>query len=142
VLGKNYLTGTLLNNDPPDSSVWVEVELTKDAIVVLTESMRAVTALRDFSEQDGTQDLSDPVCLINRVRALPEALRRLVGKIWMPDDDGQALIDAIRAGKRVYGVSDGSASKGAATHGWKSARGAEDPLAIKGCGPVDGFLPS
>ena len=45
----------------------------------------------------------------------------IIGKVWIPNDNGQALIDAIRSDARVYGVSDGSASKGAASHGRKIA---------------------
>ena len=73
--------------------------------------------------------------------ALPPELQRLVGRVIFPADDGEAILDAIRSGERVFGVSDGSASRGAATHGWKLARWPCDPLAIRGSGPVDGYRP-
>mmetsp|Transcript_24393 Transcript_24393/g.34983 ORF Transcript_24393/g.34983 Transcript_24393/m.34983 type:complete len:464 (+) Transcript_24393:4031-5422(+) len=142
LISKCHLTSELLVGDPPESSIWVEIEFTKDALVILTESMRSTAAMRHLEENKSDTFLNDPVCIQNRIRALPTELRRIVGKVWFPHDNGQALINAIRSGARVYGVSDGSASRGSATHGWKLARGPADPLAIKGCGPVDGHLPS
>jgi len=84
----------------------------------------------------------EAVCLTSRLQALPPELRRLVGNVSLPEDGGEAILNAIRKGDKVFGVSDGSASKWAATHRWKLARCPRDPLAIKGSGPVDGLLPN
>ena len=77
-----------------------------------------------------------------RIRLLPPELQRLVGKVSIPEDGGNSIIDAIRHGKKVFGVSDGSASHGLAAHGWKLARKPNDPMAISGSGPVDGRKPT
>ena len=45
-------------------------------------------------------------------------------------------------GDIVFGVSDGSASKGLAAHGWKHNRRPNDPLVIRAHGPVDGLSPT
>jgi len=142
VLAKCQLQGTVSEEEPPDTSVWVEVEVTTDAIIVLAESLREAAAMRQLTDIDSVVDPTEPISLVSRIHALPPELRRVVGKIIFPADDGQELLDALRRGDRLYGVSDGSASQGAATHGWKLTRRPNDPAAIRGSGPVDGHLPT
>ena len=52
---------------PIDLNLAVFYPLIHDAVVVLTESMRAVAAMRHFFEPDGLQVLDDPVCLSNHL---------------------------------------------------------------------------
>mmetsp|Transcript_5782 Transcript_5782/g.8511 ORF Transcript_5782/g.8511 Transcript_5782/m.8511 type:complete len:609 (+) Transcript_5782:1683-3509(+) len=99
--------------------------------------------MRRFADTDVADIVDDGfVCFENRLRALPPELKRLVGRVEIPTDVGQALVDALRNGEQLFGVSDGSASNGAATHGWKLARRPKDPASIQGSGPVDGCNPT
>jgi len=142
VVAKCCLEGSQHEGQPPATGLWVEIEYTKNAIVVLTESLRTAAAMRRIGGAEAMDIISDPISLAARLRALPIELKRVVGRVTIPDDDGEAIIDALRSGEKVYGVSDGSASNGLAAHGWKLTRRPNDPMAIKGRGPVDGLSPS
>jgi hypothetical protein len=120
----------------------VEVEYTKEAIVVLADSLRSIAAMRRLGDEDDMDNVLTPVSLSARLRALPQELQRIVGEVYMPADNGEAIVDALRRGDKVYGVSDGSASKGYAAHRWKLTRRPNDPMAIRGHGPVDGIAPT
>ena len=142
VIAKFQLQSSVFEGEPPHTCVMVEVEITSTAVVVLAESLRDAAAMRQFTDIDTIEDFTEPISLQNRLRTLPPELQRLLGRVIIPEDDGQALLDAIRRGDSLYGVSDGSALQGAATHGWKITRRPNDPAAIRGSGPVDGVLPT
>lgn len=142
VIAKCQLQSSVFDEAIPATSIMVEVEITPTAIVVLAESLREAAAMRQITDIDSVAEYTEPISLQNRLRTLPPELRRLLGRVIIPDDGGQELIDAIRRGDHIYGVSDGSAMKGAATHGWKLTRRPNDPAAISGSGPVDGHLPT
>ena len=77
--------------------------------------------------------------LSERFTTLPPKLRRLCGKVDIPSDGGAALAMFVMAtGKKLYGVSDGSAKRGVGTHGWRLCRFMGDELALQGSGFVDG----
>ena len=143
VIAKCSLESVPIDGEPPASCVWVEVEETKEAVVILAESLREAAAMRRFEETESFDDVAtDFLCLENRLQALPPELKRLVGRVELPSDGGQALVDALRNGQQLFGVSDGSAAGGAATHGWKLARRPRDQASIQGSGPVDGRNPT
>lgn len=52
-----------------------------------------------------------------RFAALPPLLQRVCGRVDVPDDDGAALaMFVMETGRKLYGVSDGSAKQGIGTH--------------------------
>jgi hypothetical protein len=77
-------------------------------------------------------------------RKLPKSLRRICGKISIPPDGGQKLIEYIKdRDGSLMGVSDASITDGEGTHAWILTTGEkehiDDPyMKIEGCGPVDG----
>ena len=142
VIAKCSLQSTLHEGELPETGSWVEVEITSAEIVVFADSLRSVSAMRHLGSSDDRREPTTAICLDARIRLLPPELQRLVGKVSIPEDGGNSIIDAIRRGEKVFGVSDGSASRGLAAHGWKLARKPNDPMAISGSGPVDGRTPT
>lgn len=122
----------------PQSGCWVDVEKTGDRITVLCQSLRAEAALRCHARML-SNETTDGGGLLERIGQLPEELRSLVGTVTMPPDDGQSIVDRWENDQEVIGISDGSAKDGMGTHAWKLCAGPEDPLAITGAGPVDGW---
>mmetsp|Transcript_23736 Transcript_23736/g.34016 ORF Transcript_23736/g.34016 Transcript_23736/m.34016 type:complete len:562 (+) Transcript_23736:2630-4315(+) len=76
--------------------------------------------------------------LSERFAALPPLLRRVCGRVDIPVDGGAALaMFVMETGKKLYGVSDGSAKSGTGTHGWRLCRYPGDEMALQGSGYVD-----
>jgi hypothetical protein len=77
-------------------------------------------------------------------RKLPKSLRRLCGKISLPPDGGQRLMEYVKdCDASLIGVSDASVIEGQGTHAWILTTGEMEHLSdpymkLEGQGPVDG----
>mmetsp|Transcript_1520 Transcript_1520/g.2364 ORF Transcript_1520/g.2364 Transcript_1520/m.2364 type:complete len:210 (+) Transcript_1520:142-771(+) len=74
VIAKFSLQSTIYDGDPPESSGWVDVEITKVAIVVLSESLRSAAVVRQLGLDEDNADPTTAVCLEARIRMLPPEL--------------------------------------------------------------------
>lgn len=64
----------------------------------MAESLRVAAAIRHLGGMDEMEPIFAPVSLAERLRALPSELQRIVGKVALPEDYGEAIIDALRQG--------------------------------------------
>ena len=136
IVGKCSLEAVATVPVCPVGSQPVELEQAEDAFVVLAASSRHFASFR-FQEQGAA--VEDPVLLSERFAALPPLLKSLCGMVDIPLDGGAAIANYAReTGRKLYGVSDGSAKAGVGTHGWRLCRFPGDELALQGSGFVEG----
>ena len=140
VYSKCSLVAAGLSQNYPIDTEYVEVETASDAHVIVAVSHRILAAGRYRQLQAKRASEETPVMLSERFAALPPMLKRLCGKVAVPEDGGAALARYVReTGRKLYGVSDGSAKDGTGTHGWRLCRYPGDDLALHGAGYVDGL---
>lgn len=140
-LGMCSRRGEVIEGSRPEGGFWVDIERTAKAIVVLCQSLREEKALRYHERMLGQEDQQE-VSFSGRLQRLPERLRALIGTVTIPPDEGRSIVAKWEEGHQVFGVSDGSAKGGVATHAWKICGGPDDPNAVSGTGPVDGVQPT
>jgi hypothetical protein len=88
---------------------------------------------------------NDPICnKYSLYRTLPKSLRRVCGKISLPPDGGQKLMEYVKEREcSLIGVSDASVIETNGTHAWILTTGEKDYIndpymKLEGSGPIDG----
>ena len=119
----------------PQNLVMADVQVESDRIILLCTSNRDDNSFQCNTLQQSQSTTTDT--LQDHFNQLPASLQRICGHIILPDDDGIHLAQAAMDGS-LLGVSDGSVKDNKATHAWTLTTDSCDPLAMKGCGPVDG----
>ena len=113
-----------------------DVRITKECIILLCTSTHNDNDYYCYQSQ-----YKSPIAetLQDHFDQLPTSLQRICGHIIIPKDGGTHLAQAAHDGL-LLGVSDGSVKGSQATQAWTLTTSPNDPLSMKGCGPVDGSM--
>jgi hypothetical protein len=131
----NTPSSTLTNPDTKRSLQPVEVTHSQHQLTIICPSN---------INNHGPQSTTSIQNKYSFYRRLPKSLRRICGKITLPPDGGQKLMDYVKErDASLLGVSDASVVEGNGTHAWIITTGEtahlSDPfMKLEGHGPVDG----